>query len=125
MDTRLPVDAGARRLTIEAKRNLFPKGVLEDMYRKAREYESWTAAYLWLLTTTRFQRMSKAQRDPIRGMLTPDYLKSKVMSLNKIWRTEIVEDPAVKRALKKAGVDKDTEFKDDADLGADLTGIGF
>jgi len=121
----LPVNAGARRLSIEAKRNLFPKGVLDDMYGRARQYESWPAAYLWLLTTTRFQRMSKAQRDPIRDMLTPDYLKSKVMSLSKIWRTEIVEDPAVKRALKKAGVDKDTEFKDDADLGADLTGIGF
>jgi hypothetical protein len=69
--------------------------------------------------------MSKAQRDPIRDMLTPEYLKSKVMSLNKIWRTDIIEDPSVKRALRKAGVDKDTEFKDDVDLGADLSGIGF
>ena len=85
---------------------VLPKGVLDDMYGRARQYESWTAAYLWLLTTTRFQRMSKAQRDPIRDMLTPDYLKSKVMSLSKIWRTEIVEDPAVKRALKKAKINK-------------------
>ena len=37
----------------------------------------------------------------------------------------MVEDPSVKRALKKANLDKDTEFKDDADLGADLSDIGF
>ncbi len=67
----------------------------------------------------------KAQRDPIRDMLTTDYLKAKSITLGKIWKSEIVEDPAVKRALKKAGIDQDSEFKDDADLGADLTGIGF
>lgn len=121
----LPVDSGARKANVEAKRNLYPKSVLEDMYVKAREYESWAAAYLWLLTTTRFQRMSKIQRDPIRDRLTPDYLRAKSISLAKIWKTDIVEDPAVKRALKKANLDKDTEFKDDADLAADLSDIGF
>ena len=121
----LPVDGGSRKIDVEAKRNLYPKSVLDDVYAKAREYESWAAAYLWLLTTTRFQRMSKIQRDPIRDRLTPDYLRAKSISLAKIWKTDVVEDPAVKRALKKANLDKDTEFKDDADLGADLSDIGF
>lgn len=118
----LPLNKAA---SVEVKRNLFPKNVLTDVYSQARTYGSWAAAYLWLLTTTRFQRMSKAQRDPIRDMLTTDYLKAKSITLGKIWKSEIIEDPAVKRALKKAGIDKDSEFKDDADLGADLTGIGF
>jgi len=121
----LSVDSGSRKVSVEAKRNLYPKSVLGDVYTKAREYESWAAAYLWLLTTTRFQRMSKAQRDPIRDKLTPDYLRSKSISLAKVWKTDVVENPAVKRALKKANLDKDTEFKDDADLGADLSDIGF
>jgi len=114
-----------KQVSVEAKRNLFPKTVLTDVYSQAKKYESWAAAYLWLLTTTRFKRMSKAQRDPIRDMLTTDYLKAKSITLGKIWKSVIVEDPAVKRALKKAGIDQDSEFKDDADLGADLTGIGF
>jgi hypothetical protein len=118
----LPLD---KTVTVDAKRNLFPKSVLSDVYSRARTYRSWAAAYLWLLTTERFQRMSKAQRDPIRDLLTTDYLKAKSITLGEIWKTDIVEDPAVKRALKKAGIDKDSEFKDDADLGADLTGIGF
>lgn len=57
----LPVDGGSRKIDVEAKRNLYPKSVLGDVYSKAREYESWAAAYFWLLTTTRFQRMSKIQ----------------------------------------------------------------
>lgn len=105
------------------KRNLYPESVLRDIYGRAKMYESWTAAYLWLTTTERFQRMSKLQRDPIREELSPENIKSKSITLGKIWKTSLVDDPAVKRILRKANVDKD--FKDEADLGADLSDIGF
>jgi len=110
-------------VSTELKRNLFPASVLTNVLNKAREYESWTAAYLWLLTDSRFQRMSKAQRDPIRNLLTPENLKGKSITLGKIWKSDLIENPAVKRALKKANISQ--EFKDDAELGADLSDIGF
>ncbi len=116
----IPLDKGA---SIDAKRNLYPESVLKETFGRARMYESWTAAYLWLITTERFQRMSKLQRDPIRDELSSENIKSKSITLGKIWNTGLVEDPAVKRILRKANVDKD--FKDEADLGADLSDIGF
>ena len=110
-------------MRISCKRNLYPESVLKETYGKAQLYESWTASYLWLVTTERFQRMSKLQRDPIREELSPENIKSKSITLGKIWKSSLVDDPAVKRILKRANVDQD--FKDEADLGADLSDIGF
>lgn len=110
-------------MRISCKRNLYPESVLKETYGKAQLYESWTASYLWLVTTERFQRMSKLQRDPIREELSPENIKSKSITLGKIWKSSLVDDPAVKRILKRANVDQ--EFKDEADLGADLSDIGF
>jgi len=110
-------------MTISCKRNLYPDSVLRETYGRAKMYESWTAAYLWLTTTERFQRMSKLQRDPIREELSTENIRSKSITLGKIWKTDLVDDPSVKRILRKANVDQN--FKDEADLGADLSDIGF
>jgi hypothetical protein len=125
------IDISGSSKTLEAKKNLYPESVLRQVYSKAREYDSWIAAYLWLITTERFKRMSKAQRDPVRDYLSEETIKTKVMGLSKIWKTEVVEDPAVKRILKKAGLMdrsgniKDDGFKQDVELGSDLDDLGF
>lgn len=110
-------------VNIQASRNLFPSNMLEETYAQAKYYSSWTAAFLWLTTSQKFQRMSKLQRDPIREELSPENIKSKSITLGKIWKSSLIEDPAVKRILKRANVDQN--FKDEADLGADLSDIGF
>lgn len=125
------IDITGSSKTLEAKKNLYPESVLKQVYSKAREYDSWVAAYLWLITTERFKRMSKAQRDPVRDYLSSETLRTKVMGLSKIWKTDVVQDPAVKRILKKAGLMdksgniKDDGFKQDVELGSDLDDLGF
>lgn len=125
------IDITGSSKSVEAKKNLFPESVLEQVYSRARTYGSWMAAYLWLITTQRFQRMSKDQRDPIRDILTPENIKSNAIGLAKIWKTDIMEDPAVRRLMRRSGISdkggniKDDGFKQDADLGADLDDLGF
>lgn len=116
----LPLDYRGR---VECSKNLFPEEVLRSVYANARKYDSWTAAYLVLITTKRFQRMSKDQRDPIRDVLTGDALRSKSLELSSIWKDPIMEDPAIKRMIKRAQLGKDTV--QDVELGADLKDIGF
>jgi hypothetical protein len=99
--------------------------MLKEMYGQARMYGSWAAAYLWLLTTEKFQRMSKAQRDPIRDLLASGYLKDKSIGLAKVWKSDLMENPAIKRLMRKVQLDSDKDFKDSADLGSDLDAIGF
>jgi len=118
----LPVN---RYISITAKSNLYPESMLKEMYGQARSYGSWAAAYLWLLTTEKFQRMSKAQRDPIRDLLASGYLKDKSIGLAKVWKSDLMENPAIKRLMRKVQLDSDKDFKDSADLGSDLDAIGF
>lgn len=116
----LPLDYRGR---VECSKNLFPEEVLRSVYGNAKKYNSWTAAYLVLITTKRFQRMSKEQRDPIRDVLTGDALRSKSLELSSIWKDPIMEDPAIKRMIKRAQLGKDVI--QDVELGADLKDIGF
>jgi len=116
----LPLDFRGR---VECSKNLFPEEVLRSVYANAKKYDSWTAAYLVLITTKRFQRMSKDQRDPIRDVLTGDALRSKSLELSSIWKDPIMEDPAIKRMIKRAQLGKDVV--QDVELGADLKDIGF
>ena len=111
------------RGAIKAVKNLFPEEVLKSVYTNARRYDSWVAAYLVLITTKRFQRMSKEQRDPIRIELSGDVLKDKALTLSTIWKDPIMEDPAIQRIIKKTNLSQD--FKKDVELGSDLKDIGF
>jgi hypothetical protein len=115
----------SKYVSITAKSNLYPESMLKEMYGQARMYGSWAAAYLWLLTTEKFQRMSKAQRDPIRDLLASGYLKDKSIGLAKVWKSDLMENPAIKRLMRKVQLDSDKDFKDSADLGSDLDAIGF
>ena len=109
--------------SVYCKKNLLPEAVLKDTYSKAREFGSWPAGYLWLLTTTRFQRMSKLQRDPIREALSPENIKKHSIAFSKVWKTSLMDDPAVKRIMNKANLS--AEYKEDATLGADMDDLGF
>jgi hypothetical protein len=113
------------------KKNLYPSGILRETAMKAREFESWIAAYLWLITTEKFQRMSKAQRDPIREMLSGDKIRYKSIELSKIWKDDLMKDPAVKRILTRAGImDRsgnfvDSDFEEFGKLSSDMSDLGF
>lgn len=113
------------------KKNLYPGKILVEVAKKARDYESWTAAYLWLLTTEKFQRMSKAQRDPIRDLLATDRIQYAAPELGKIWKDDIMKNPAVRRLLIRTGVmDRagnlvDKDFKEVGDVASDLSDLGF
>jgi hypothetical protein len=111
------------RGNVACAKNLFPGEVLKTVYSNAKKYESWVGAYLVLLTTKRFQRMSKDQRDPIRKTLSGDALKTKSLQLSKIWKDPIMDDPAVKRMIKRADLGQDVV--QDVELGSDLKDIGF
>jgi len=111
------------RGSIKAVKNLFPEEVLKSVYMNAKRWDSWVAAYLVLITTKRFQRMSKEQRDPIRIELSGDVLKDKALSLSTIWKDPIMQDPAIQRIIKKTNLSQD--FKKDVELGSDLKDIGF
>ena len=100
-----------------------PEETLRTVYSNAKNYESWVAAYLVLLTTKRFQRMSKEQRDPVRNALSGDALKTKTLQLSKIWKDPIMDDPAIKRMIKRADLGQDVVG--DVELGSDLKDIGF
>lgn len=116
----LPLDFRGR---VRCSKNLIPEEVLKTVYGNAKNYESWVGAYLVLLTTKRFQRMTKDQRDPIRKALSGDALKTKSLQLSKIWKDPIMDDPAVKRMIKRADLGQETI--QDVELGADLKDIGF
>ena len=116
----LPLDFRGR---VRCTKNLIPEEVLKTVYGNAKNYESWVGAYLVLLTTKRFQRMTKDQRDPIRKALSGDALKTKSLQLSKIWKDPIMDDPAVKRMIKRADLGQETI--QDVELGADLKDIGF
>lgn len=108
---------------IYATKNLFPEDSLKQVFYSAQKWDSWVAAYLVLITTKRFQRMGKDQRDPIRLELSGDVIKDKALSLSSIWKDPILQDPAIQRILKKTNMSQ--EFKTDVELGADLKDIGF
>lgn len=108
---------------INAVKNLFPEDSLKQVFYSAQKWDSWVAAYLVLITTKRFQRMGKDQRDPIRLELSGDVIKDKALSLSSIWKDPILQDPAIQRILKKTNMSQ--EFKTDVELGSDLKDIGF
>ena len=116
----IPLDFAGR---VRCSKNLFPEEVLKTVFVNAKRYESWIGAYLVLLTTKRFQRMSREQRDPIRKALSGDALKTKSLQLSKIWKDPIMDDPSIKRMIKRA--DLGQENIQDVELGADLKDIGF
>jgi hypothetical protein len=67
--------------------------------------------------------MSKDQRDPVRNALSGDALKTKTLQLSKIWKDPIMDDPAIKRMIKRADLGQDVVG--DVELGSDLKDIGF
>ena len=116
----IPLDFAGR---VRCSKNLFPEEVLKTVFVNAKRYESWIGAYLVLLTTKRFQRMSREQRDPIRKALSGDALKTKSLQLSKIWKDPIMDDPSIKRMIKRADLGQETI--QDVELGSDLKDIGF
>lgn len=116
----LPLDK--RCSVTSAKKCLMPESVLKEVYNDAVKFNSWTAAYFYLITTEKFQRMSKAQRDPIRNSISPQALQGKSFALSPIWKDPIMQNPAVKRLMKKIQLTdqevSDTEMMSDfEDLG--------
>lgn len=115
-----------------ADKALLPIRELRDTYKYFNEYKGWIPAYLKLATMPRFKRMGKAMRDPIVEKITPEKLIQNKYSLATIMHIpEIMDDPVVKRRMRKAGLDKmsaEDKEKLDAlsgleDLGLDI--IGF
>jgi hypothetical protein len=102
---------------------LLPDKTLKEVYRNAIKFQSWVAAYFYLITTPQFQRMSKAQRDPIRAEISPEKLKSKAFALSSIWRDPIMQDRAVLRLLKR--IQLSDEQKKAVDDLSDLSDLGF
>jgi len=117
----LPLDKKCNSVT--AKKCLMPEASLKDVYSDAVKFKSWTAAYFYLITTEKFQRMSKAQRDPIRDSISPDKLQTKTFALSPIWKDPIMQNPAVKRLMKKV------QFTDQqisrTEMKSDLDDLGF
>ncbi len=117
----LPLDKKCK--SVNAKKCLMPEASLKDVYSDAVKFKSWTAAYFYLITTERFQRMSKAQRDPIRDSISPDKLQTKTFALSPIWKDPIMQNPAVKRLMKKV------QFTDQqisrTEMKSDLDDLGF
>jgi len=117
----LPLDKKCKSVT--AKKCLMPEASLQDVYSDAVKFKSWTAAYFYLITTEKFQRMSKAQRDPIRDSISPDKLQTKTFALSPIWKDPIMQNPAVKRLMKKV------QFTDQqisrTEMKSDLDDLGF
>ena len=109
--------------TVKAKKNLMPENILLSTYGSARRYGSWVAAYLVLITTNTFQRMSKQQRDPIRDELSQENLKKKQIGLSKLWKDPIMENPAIQRIIKKENLSP--EATKNVERSAGLSDIGF
>lgn len=118
----LPIDENLY-INVDAKRNLFPENILRSTYASARRYGSWVAAYLVLITTNTFQRMSKEQRDPIRDELSQENLKKKQIGLSKIWNDPIMDNPAIQRIVKKANLQPENTAK--IQRAAGLSDIGL
>lgn len=105
-----------------AKGCLLPQKSLIELFLNAIKFESWIAAYFYLIATPQFQRMSRAQRTPIRERISAKEMKSKSFALSPIWRDPIMKDRAVQRLLKtyqlsdkeKEGIDS---LSDLADMG--------
>ena len=111
---------------INCAKNLIPPAVLKSTYKDASDYKSWLASYLKLSATERFKRMGKAQRDPIRDRITPEIIAKSPVSISPIWKdTEIMNDPVVKRLIKKSGIDNNDVFKSAATTASDLSDLGF
>jgi hypothetical protein len=113
------------RGNVSASKNYYPESMLKDMLRNANRYGSWIGAYLVLLTNTKHQRMSKDERDKLRNKLTKQYISDNAIGLAKIWKDPIMDNPAIKRLFKKTEAGKEEEFVRSADLGADLSDLGF
>lgn len=117
---------GISTYLIDCAKNLIPPAVLKSTYKDASNYKSWLAAYLKLSATERFKRMGKAERDPIRDRITPEIIAKSPVSISPIWKdTEIMNDPVVKRLIKKSGIDNDDVFKSAATTASDLSDLGF
>lgn len=105
-----------------AKGCLLPQKSLSELFLNAIKFESWVAAYFYLIATPQFQRMSRAQRTPIRERISAKEMKSKSFALSPIWKDPIMKDRAVQRLLKtyqlsdkeKEGIDS---LSDLADMG--------
>lgn len=113
------------RGSVSARKNYYPEAMMKKMLSDANKYGSWIAAYLVLLTDTKHQRMSKDERDKLRAKLTKDYISDNAIGLSKIWKDPIMDNPAIKRLFKKTEAGKEEEFVRSADLGADLSDLGF
>lgn len=111
--------------TVQVSKNYYPESMLKKMVKDANKYESWIGAYLVLLTDQKHQRMSKDERDKLRAKLTKDYISDNAIGLAKIWKDPIMDNPAIKRLFKKTEAGKEEEFVRSADLGADLSDLGF
>lgn len=120
----IPLDVNSSG--ISCNKNIFPPAVLKEVFNWAKSYGNWIAAYLKLSTTTRFKRMGKSLRDPIRDMITPDILKKNTLYIAKIWGDEeIMGDPVVARLIKKSGIKEDPGKVKDIETKRTLDDLGF
>lgn len=116
----LPLD---KKCYVEAKGCLFPQSVLQKVYGDAIKFNSWTAAYFYMVTDKMFSKgWSKAQKDPIRKEISAEKIKSKSFALSSIWKDPIMQHPTVQKFMKKIQLTdeeiSDTEMMSDfEDLG--------
>ncbi|NBO36008.1 hypothetical protein EBU91_00450 [bacterium] len=91
--------------------NFYPRVVMIDCLRYAKEWGNWPCAYLNLLTDTKWKRLSAVQKQVLRDLLEePSYLKGKMKELSKIYKSHVWEDKAVVSLIQKIGL-KEKDFK--------------
>lgn len=116
----IPMKSGKN---LQAKGCLLPQRSLVELFKNAIKFESWVAAYFYLIATPQFQRMSKAQRDPIRARISPQELKSKAFALSSIWNDPIMKEKPVIRLMKK--IQLSDEEKEGIDALTGLSDLGI
>jgi len=120
----LPLDMSSNRFGLS--KNLIQAKVIKETYADAVKMKSWMAAYLKLAATQRFKRMGKAERDPIVSRITPELIAKNPIALAPIWKDEeLLNDPVIKRRIKKSGISKDDAFQKNVGIASDLLALGF
>ena len=122
----LPLNTPLTAYRISCSKNPLKGEVLLNAYKEAARTGSWIVGYLSMFTDPEFIKTGKAPKDPIREKLAPANLKKEietngsafVVGLKSIWK-----DFRVQKILK--GIEIPSDTKADAEMLADLDGVGL